>query len=219
MKNNYIFIGEAGCGKSEIAINWAINLADSQNKPVHFFDLDQTKPLFRSRGVKQLMKGHGIIFHHEEQFYDTPTMVGGVTTMLQDKNCYAVLDVGGNENGARLIGGFSQIINNDDSDVFFIINPYLPWSKDVQSIDVTMSAILQASRIKKIRILSNPNVGYTTTSDDFLEGNEKIKEMISEYFSFEGACVMDTIYNEVKGKTDISLYPIHLYLTYPWINQ
>lgn len=217
--HNFIFIGEAGCGKSEIAINLAIHLADSQDKPVHFFDLDQTKPLFRSRDAKHLLAEHGIIFHHEEQFYDTPTVTGGVSRILLDKNCYAILDVGGNENGARVLGGFSKIINHNDSAVFFIINPYLPWSEDVHAIDVTMSAILQVSRIKNFRILSNPNMGCTTTSDEFLAGIEKTAAMISQYRPIAGTCVMDTIYDEVRGKIDIPLFPIHLYLTYPWINQ
>ena len=52
-KKNFVFIGEAGSGKSEIAINFAVNLARIADRPVHFFDMDQTKPLFRSRDVKE----------------------------------------------------------------------------------------------------------------------------------------------------------------------
>ena len=46
--NSVVFLGEAGCGKSEIAVNLALRLAAGE-RPVHFFDLDMTKPLFRSR--------------------------------------------------------------------------------------------------------------------------------------------------------------------------
>ncbi len=219
MKKNFVFVGEAGCGKSEIAINWAFELARHQKKTIHFFDLDQTKPLFRSRSVKQLMGDQGIIFHHEEQFFDSPTIVGGVAVNLQDQNCHVVLDIGGNANGARSVGCFSQIINNGDSQVFYVINPYLPWSQDVRSIDATMSAILRSSRIKEFKILINPNVGYSTTAEELLEGIGKVREMLSDYIPVDAACVMDTIYDEVKGRTDIFLFPIHLYLTYPWINQ
>ena len=42
-KKNFVFIGEAGSGKSEIAINFAINFTKIQDRPVHFFDMDQTK--------------------------------------------------------------------------------------------------------------------------------------------------------------------------------
>ena len=42
-QNNIVFLGEAGCGKSELAVYLALELA-RQGREVHFFDLDQTKP-------------------------------------------------------------------------------------------------------------------------------------------------------------------------------
>ena len=41
-----VFLGEAGCGKSELAVQWALTAAE-RRRDVHFFDLDQTKPLLR----------------------------------------------------------------------------------------------------------------------------------------------------------------------------
>ena len=38
--SNVVFLGEAGSGKSEIALNFAQALAELGGKPVHFFDLD-----------------------------------------------------------------------------------------------------------------------------------------------------------------------------------
>ena len=38
---NFVFVGEAGSGKSEISINFAKWLVQLQDKPVHFFDMDQ----------------------------------------------------------------------------------------------------------------------------------------------------------------------------------
>lgn len=61
---------EAGSGKSEISINFAKWLVQLQDKPVHFFDMDMTKPLFRSRDVEVQMEEMGIICHHEKQFMD-----------------------------------------------------------------------------------------------------------------------------------------------------
>ena len=53
-----IFLGEAGCGKSELAVQWALTAAECR-RDVHFFDLDQTKPLLRARligGYAHLLK-------------------------------------------------------------------------------------------------------------------------------------------------------------------
>ena len=38
-QTNFLFLGEAGSGKSEIAINFARFLTQLGEKPVHFFDL------------------------------------------------------------------------------------------------------------------------------------------------------------------------------------
>ena len=53
--SNFVFFGEAGCGKSEIAVNLALALAAKGDRPVRFFDLDMTKPLFRSRDVAETL--------------------------------------------------------------------------------------------------------------------------------------------------------------------
>ena len=54
-----VFLGEAGCGKSELAVHLALSLA-GKGREVHFFDLDQTKPLMRSRDAAALLEAYGI---------------------------------------------------------------------------------------------------------------------------------------------------------------
>ena len=101
---NFVLLGEAGSGKSEIALNLAAHLAQCQPLPVHFFDLDMTKPLFRSRDLAEEMEALGVHFHFEKQFMDAPTQVGGVNRLLRDPKCCVVMDVGGDDIGARAVG-------------------------------------------------------------------------------------------------------------------
>ena len=215
---NFVFIGEAGSGKSEIAINFAKLLVERKDKPVHFFDMDMTKPLFRSRDVKEKIESKGIIFHYEEQFFDAPTLVGGVNLLLKNQDCYVVMDVGGNDTGARAIGGFSRKTNGSDTIIYYVLNAYRPWSDNLNHIDGTLSAILKISKIKleNVHIISNPNNGASTTLEEVLDGNKKILEMLGPLKNIEFTCVNDTLYNEMKDQMDIPLMPLHLYLTYPW---
>lgn len=97
--HNFVFLGEAGSGKSEIAISFAKALARTETRPVHFFDLDMTKPLFRSRDAGAELEQAGITVHYQEQFMDAPTLVGGVAPMLRDEDSLVVLDVGGTTSG------------------------------------------------------------------------------------------------------------------------
>lgn len=217
-KTNFIFVGEAGSGKSEIAINFAKFLVDLNDKPVHFFDMDMTKPLFRSRDVQKEIENMGIVFHHQVQFFDAPTAVGGVNLLLKDDSCYVVMDVGGNDVGARSIGGYAPKVNKDNTIVYYVLNIYRPWSYDMNHIDETLSSILGISHIQleNVHMINNPNTGITTTEEEFLEGNKKMVEMITEYMEIDFTCVIDTLYDQVKDKTDIPILPIHLYLTYEW---
>ncbi len=219
-KKNFVFVGEAGSGKSEIGINFAKYLKEAGDKPVHFFDMDMTKPLFRSRDARESIEALGIEFHHEKQFMDAPTLVGGVNKLLKE-DCYVVLDVGGDHIGARSIGGFAPKINKDDTIVYYVLNAYRPWSSDINHIDETLAKILGVSHIQlgKLHMVNNPNNGITTTAEEFLEGCKKMSEMVSPYIAVDFACVQETLYEEVRGRTDAPLLPIHLYLTYPWLNM
>lgn len=216
---NFVFVGEAGSGKSEIAINFAKWLVDMNDKPVHFFDMDMTKPLFRSRDVREQMENIGVIFHHEEQFMDAPTVVGGVNKLLKDENAYVVMDVGGDYIGARSIGGYAPKLNKADTIVYYVLNAYRPWSNDIDHIDETLGKILGVSHIQlgKLHMVNNPNNGITTTAKEFVEGSRKMSEMVTPYIAVDYACVKEDLYEEVKEQSDVPVFPIHLYLTYPWL--
>ncbi len=217
-KKNFVFIGEAGSGKSEIAINFAINFTKIQDRPVHFFDMDQTKPLFRSRDISQRLAEEQVILHYEDQFFDAPTTVGGLREHLSDENCIVIVDVGGDHTGSRLIGAFSDCLNRANTQNFFVINAYRPWSKNLVTIDGTMARVLGMAHIdlKNVSIMSNPNVGLTTTAEEAAAGNDRVRELIGEYFAVDYMCAMEELCPKLQEKTDIPILPISLYLTYEW---
>ena len=194
---NFVFVGEAGSGKSEISINFAKWLVQLQDKPVHFFDMDMTKPLFRSRDVEMQMEALGIICHH----------------------CYVVMDVGGDHIGARAIGGYAPKLNKDNTIVYYVLNAYRPWSNDIDHIDGTLGQILGVSHIQlgKLHMVNNPNNGITTTAKEFIEGSRKMSEMVTPYIAVDFACVREDLYEDVKDSSDVPVFPIELFLTYPWL--
>ena len=218
---NFVFIGEAGSGKSEVAINLALSLQREQALPVHFYDLDMTKPLFRSRDQADFLKEHGIVFHYEKQFYDAPTVVGGVTRLLRDESCYTVLDVGGDYIGARSIGGYAPFLNTKSTAVYYVINPYRPWSMDIEHIDGVLSQTLGVSHVQldKLRLLGNPNFGPETTAREVLEGAQKLEEMVGQYKYVDMYTAREELAPELEGKLPARLYPIRLFLTYEWVQE
>ena len=103
-KKNFLFIGEAGSGKSEIVLNVAAKLAEKTGSRVQVFDMDQSKPLYRSRDMKDAFAHKGVEINYQLQFLDAPTVVGGVAESLMDKDVYTILDIGGGHNASRVVG-------------------------------------------------------------------------------------------------------------------
>ena len=210
--SNSIFLGEAGCGKSELAVHLALELA-SQGREVHFFDLDQTKPLMRSRDAEGLLEKAGVTVHFQQQYADAPTQVGGLIPLLLDEKKAVILDVGGNDTGAKLIGGYAHLLKT--ADVWFVVNPYRPWSATTEHIDGTLSAILRASRLKMPRFLLNPNLGGGTTLEEYLFGIKLGLELLSPYVAVEAAAVPAPLYEQAKAETALPLIPITSHISVP----
>lgn len=216
-KKNFVFIGEAGSGKSEIVLNVAVKLAERTGKHVDLFDLDQTKPLYRSRDMAEDFAARNITIHYQDQYLDAPTLVGGVAVSLQD-DCYTLLDIGGGHQAAKYAGAYNHLLSREDSVPVYVINSYRPWTKSIESIDGTMSHILRSIRLDHIYMLGNPNLGYSTTVNEFIEGLNKTDELLDGVTVVNSACVRRDIYDEARSLTDKSLVPIDLFLTYEWVD-
>lgn len=215
---NFVFLGEAGSGKSEIAINIARLLHEEREVPVHLFDLDMTKPLFRSRDQSDALEHAGIRFHFEEQFMDAPTAAGGVREALRDDGSFAVLDVGGDYIGARAIGGYAPLLNRPNTVIYYVMNPFRPWSDSLERIDKVLGETLGVSHIQleRLRLIGNPNLGSQTTAAHVRQGAQELMDMVGGYKGFDFFCVRDALFGEVQENFPHPLLPLRLYLTYPW---
>lgn len=215
-RSNYLFLGEAGCGKSELAVNLALELAAEGKKPVHFFDLDMTKPLFRSRDVQDVLTDAGVIVHFQEQFYDAPTQVGGPNVLLRDESCYTILDVGGDHMGASAVGVYAPLLRKTDTDAFYVVNPYRPWSTSLEHIDGVLGQVLGAAHLplSQLRFVGNPNLGVHTTPEEIRAGLRQLKETLGSVAEIVFGCVWEELWP--VEDPELPLVPLHLYLTYPW---
>ena len=215
---NFVFFGEAGCGKSEIAVNLALALAAKgpEGKPVRFFDLDMTKPLFRSRDAAETLTEAGVELRFEAQFMDAPTQVGGPAVALRDADCYTILDVGGDYQGAGAVGMYAAALQSTDTLAMYVVNSFRPWSMTPEHIDGVLGQVLGAAHLplSQLQFVGNPNLGVATTQADVREGLLRLKETLGPYVDIPFACVRDTLWP--MEDPDMPLVPIRLYLTYPW---
>ena len=212
---NFVFIGESGSGKSEIALNTAV-LLRKQGKNVHVFDLDQTKALFRARDAEGDMKELGIELHYMPQLLDTPVIVNGIVPHLKREDSVSILDVGGNDNAARMIGCLSEYLNEGNTAAIYVINPFRPWSGNAREIRATMETVLNACHIERVFFVANPTLGPDTEDSDV---SSALRQLDNDFplEEFSGVFIREDLFPYVSGEKSPEYIPLHPYLRYPWI--
>lgn len=202
LERNVIILGEAGSGKTEIAISLALAIKEQVSEDVFFLDMDQTKPMFRARDAKNIMRERGIIFPIQAQFMDAPVVPHGVVTLLRDSGSYLLMDVGGNQMGAVCMGQFADVIKETESLIYYVINPYRAFSNSVEHIKMTMEQTLGLSGLDgNIHIISNPYIGPETDWDDVLEGNDILEKMLEKMgLRVEAVAIQSSLWDKCSVK-------------------
>ena len=105
-------VGHFGSGKTEIAVNGALKLA-GDGVPVALVDLDVVKPYFRSRAARGTLAEHGVdlvVPAGDNIFADLPIIVPQIRTLLRDGRRKVLVDVGGDDTGARALGSLADAV-------------------------------------------------------------------------------------------------------------
>lgn len=213
---NLVFLGEAGSGKTETAVNLALRLAREGCRFVHFFDMDQTKPLFRARDCEDELEREGVVFHFQKQYLDAPTVAPGVIETLMNPESIVLMDVGGGSHGSHMIGQFSRILNGSDSRVLYIVNPYRPWSRSLDDIQGTVGRVAGAARLHGLHLVANPNLGPNTTAEDVVEGLDRFRALFpGEAPDF--VCVLEELCAVVAEHVTEPILPIRLNTLPEWL--
>lgn len=224
-KKNVIFVGESGCGKTELALNCAAELAlvteaepgpkvqpEAKPQTVNLLDMDQTKGFFRARDHAEAMAESGVNLVCGEHFLDTPLVPPGVIRLLKDEEFLNVLDVGGNEIGAITMGQFAEHLKRTGSVVFFIINPFRIFSTDEEHILQMMEKIKNYGGFESFKFISNPNIGEHTDLQTALEGRETA-DRLADKLGIEFSAVTFPEWLNEPPQTEV-IY-IKRYLEYP----
>ena len=123
-----IVTGHYGTGKTEFAVNLALQLAALDHK-VMVADLDIVNPYFRSRERKALFQEAGIRLISSSQACsdaDVPALPAELLTILENRDITGVLDIGGDPVGARVLARFNDKIITEDYQLIYVLNANRP---------------------------------------------------------------------------------------------
>lgn len=216
-----IMIGHYGSGKSEFAMNYVVKLRDEVDGKVALSDLDIVNVYFRTREKKNFLKSLNILpidSSIDAPTLDLPAISAEIATPINDKLYNYVMDVGGDNVGARVIGRFNHLLNEGDYDMFCVVNGNREQTQTANQVINHIKAIEKASCLKVTGLVNNTHLIKSTTVEDILKGQELVKE-VSRLCNIPiryVAC-LESIVDELPKDLEGEIFPIKLYMREDWM--
>ena len=175
-----LFAGHYGSGKTNIAVNYALQLA-SEGKKVCIADLDIVNPYFRTADSAKELEKAGIDLispKFANSNVDLPALPAEAYRLVEDQSSYGVMDIGGDDRGAYALGRYTPyILEENDYRMVFVANFYRPLTQTPEEALEVMGEIEMACGIKFTCIVNNSNLGGITTAADIRATEEKAKKL------------------------------------------
>ena len=163
-----LFAGHYGSGKTNIAVNYAMLLAD-EGKRVCIADLDIVNPYFRTKDSEGELREKGVTLicsHYANTNVDLPALPAESYRLVQDKSVFGVIDLGGDDRGAYALGRFADAIRAEGNyRMAFVLNRFRPLTATVEGALEIMREIEAAAGLSFTCIVNNSNIGSETTAE------------------------------------------------------
>lgn len=166
-----LLCGHYGTGKTNVAVNLALEM-HRQGEAVTIADLDIVNPYFRTMDSAEDFKQAGIRMicsSFANSNVDIPSLPADLYAITDDKDTRMVLDIGGDDSGATVLGRLAPAILEEDSfEMWMVINQYRPLTRDVPSTLEVMEDIQRACGLPFTGVVNNSNLGEETTPETVL---------------------------------------------------
>jgi len=164
-----LFAGHYGSGKTNIAVNMALILRQ-KGLSVAVADLDIVNPYFRTKDSAAELEAAGIRMIssiYANSNVDVPALPGEAYAIIDDRELYAVVDVGGDDRGALALGRYAPaILEENNYNAYLVINKYRPLTRTVEDALAVMCEVETAAGLPFTGIINNSNIGADTTVED-----------------------------------------------------
>ena len=233
-----ILVGDYGSGKTEIAVNLALNLArsldpnekdrqveedrqDKKDRKVAIADLDLVNPYFRCREAIEPLEQAGVrvvVPQGGHRFADLPILLPQVKGLLQSDDEVAVLDVGGDEVGSRVLAGLAPAFRLDVHELWFVINANRPFNDTPEGCLRTIQRIERVCSLRVSGLVSNTHLMQETTAQMVMQG-AAMSEVVSKMLALplRAVAVMAQISDQVS--VDHPVLRMRRLMVPPWLRR
>lgn len=211
-----IITGHYGSGKTNLAVNMALELSN-KGKKAAVIDLDIVNPYFRTADFRTLFEQNRIQLAapvYAGSNLDIPALPPEIGTLLSDETTTVIMDVGGDDTGAIALGRYAELIRDMSYDMFYVVNQYRFGTKVPEDSVDLLKAIETASRLQASFIVNNSNLGMGTTVEDVLDSVSFADEICRQTGLPLAAT---TIWEKKAAEVKLPMkYPVKIFVTKPW---
>ena len=167
-----LFAGHYGSGKTNIAVNYALLLA-REGRRTAIADLDIVNPYFRTKDSAAELAAAGVSLispQFANSNVDLPALPAEAYRLVEDRDLYAVMDIGGDDRGAYALGRYAPfILEEGNYRMAFVANPCRPLTRTPEEALEVMGEIEAAGGLPFTDIVNNANLAHETTAETVLE--------------------------------------------------
>lgn len=214
-----ILVGGYGSGKTQLAISLALKQA-KDGKPVALVDLDLINPYFRSRDIAETLENKGIEVIRPEgdlAFAENPSLPPQIDGALRDTARYVILDVGGNETGATILGRYHDLLEANDVGILQVVNIFRPFSSTIEELETLRLDMERKSHLKVQGWINNSNLLNWTTLEDWQKSTELMQALVRQSKKPWVTSGINPKWAEKVGlKWEADWIPVERYLNLGW---
>jgi len=216
-----IITGHYGSGKSEFSVNYAMKLRGEIEGRLAISDLDVVNVYFRSRGMKDLLeeKGiHVIASSVDAPTLDIPALSAEIHTPLLNKDYNNIIDLGGDKVGATVIARYRDMIDDDDYDMFFVVNANREKTQTAEEVMSYIDEIETASKLKVTGLINNTHMLKATTIEDLQKGQEVCREVSkARNIPIKFVSCLESLVDQIPEDFEGEIVPLSLLLRDQWM--
>ena len=211
-----VLCGHYGSGKTNLTVNLALQAARA-GEPVTVIDMDIVNPYFRTADFRGLFQEAGVRLIapvYANTNLDLPVLPPSVGTAIRDKRGRVFLDLGGDEDGAVALGGFSAALEEQGYSMVYVVNSRRELEPDPGEEAALLARIPAASRLRVSWLVNNTNLGPETTGEVIRQS----APYLAEVSRLTGVPVLGTVIDErlLPSITGERLLPVQIYVKPPW---
>lgn len=185
MRRIIVIAGHYGSGKTELAVSLAMRWAREGQRPwkrLALVDLDVANPYFRSRERMTLLREKGVsvyadVFESTGTTAELPALTASLRAPLEDADCQTIVDLGGNDAGARVLKQFGKYFEGQEHELWAVVNFRRYETLNVDAAAEHVLAIQRELEIPVTGLVNNTHLLRETTPEIVGEGYEKAREL------------------------------------------